>query len=134
LDLPQRFLQAAPAWIFPIAASLALLGGVILVGVLSRFQETVTRGNCLLFGALTSFLLPGSWAVVSTTNRHVLGNGPSAIEAFLRGSPIADTAFLCLIGTMLVPFGMLGGWLLWQAGVAPSPNPAPIAAVEAAFD
>jgi hypothetical protein len=130
---PPEFLRAAPAWIFSIAAGLALFGGAIFVG-LSRLQEMVTRGNCLLFGAATSFTLPGTWAIVSATNRTVLGGGPAAIDAFVSGSPIADPAFFCLVGTLLVPFGLLGGWLLWQAGVAPSPNPVPIAAAEAAFE
>jgi hypothetical protein len=99
---------------FPIAALIAL----VFFGALRAFQAVVTRGNCCFLGAIVGLALP------ATTD-------PFFSET-ISDSVAERFALLFCIGSVLLPLGLLGGWLVWRIGIAPEPQPVPAGAGTAA--
>jgi hypothetical protein len=133
-ELLSRVTIVVVLWIFGTAEALAIILAAAFFSALSCFQERVTRGNCLLLGAVVALLLPGICYSVSLGIGWVFG--PAAMPASeLRDVGLANgvVTFLQMGAMMLLP-GIVGGWLLWQVGVAPTPQFAPVEAAASTFD
>jgi len=97
-----------------------LLGMTYLV--LARRRGFVRRFDCLLLGVILAASLP---AVTMATDVAVDWiQGAVEADAGFTGDSYhgpSDGAFAFLLGVILVPFGMLGGWVFWRIGVRPAP-------------
>jgi hypothetical protein len=131
---PPEFISPAPIWVFSITGALAAAWGALFMKALSYLQDIVSRGNCLFFGATAALLLPGTWAIVGSGITRLFGLRPTILDLIITGSFFVDMGSMFILGSLLMPFGMFGGWLMWQAGIAPTPNPEPIEASATAFD
>jgi hypothetical protein len=107
-------LAAAEAWSMP-------LGTIFLV--VSRLRGTVRRAHCLLLGAFLAFSLPSATYVTSKAIDWAYGATPPSDEDFDFDDEFhgpSDGGLVFVIGLILVPFGMLGGWVFWRVGAYPA--------------
>ncbi len=113
LGMMAGILAAAETW--------AMLLGMIYL-VLARRRGFVRRLDCLLLGVLLAFSLP---AVAMGTDIAVDRiQGVPAVDSGFTGDSYhgpSDGPLALLLGVLLVPFGMLGGWVFWRVGVRPAP-------------
>jgi hypothetical protein len=109
------------------ALSLTIVGGMVFVFRAPRHRRRISRGGCLALGCAVSLLLPSTCAVIGTL---LSGPIPSVWvvgrDLFEAQSIFQSAAMLYIIGAVLVPLGLPGGWLFWRLGVAPAPQPLPL--------
>lgn len=113
LGMMAGILAAAEIW--------SMLLGVIYL-VLARRRGFVRRIDCLLLGVFLAFSLPAAAMATDVAIDRVFGM-PEADPGFIGDSyhGPSDSAFAFILGVLLVPFGMLGGWVFWRIGVRPAP-------------
>ena len=92
-------LLAAIAW--------SLIAGSAYLQIVSRWRGTISRAECIILGVITAATLPTVAFLASPffdwTGENISGRG---VGIFL--------------GIILVPFGLLGGWIFWRLGVRPA--------------
>jgi hypothetical protein len=122
---PARPIPFSPMIVLTCALSLliAILGGFLLLHVMSAGSDRVSRAGCLLAGGGTAFLTPVAVLLVgSTLARQVPVLGDIAGD-LLSAAPSRNCAFLALSGVLMLPFGLPGGWLIWRLAIAPAKAP-----------
>ncbi len=113
LGMMAGILAAAEIWSM-------LLGMIYLV--LARRRGYVRRLDCLLLGVVLAASLPAAALAISTAADWI--SGTPDIDAGFAGDSYhgpSDGGLALLLGVLLVPFGMLGGWVFWRVGVRPAP-------------
>jgi hypothetical protein len=115
-------LAAAEVW--------SVLGGTIFVLVLVWIRGALRRGDCLLLGVLLAFSLPFAALLADAVVDWITGAGPPDAVGWDDFEGPSDQFFAPIIAVILVPFGGLGGWILWRVGVRPArPKPIDVAPV-----
>jgi hypothetical protein len=119
----------AVAIILGCAVAWSLVAGPAYFLGIARLRRHTGRTECLLLGTATAATLPAA-AILTLIAM------PKVLNDYLRigePEPLMELLPYCLvIGLILAPFGLLGGWILWRAGVRPAPLHVPD--VTAVFD
>jgi hypothetical protein len=105
------FLAAAEVW--------SALAGTIFVLVLVWIRGALRRGDCLLLGVLLAFSLPYAVLLADGVVDWVTGATPPEVAWDDFEGP-SDRFFATIVAVILMPFGALGGWILWRVGVRPA--------------
>jgi hypothetical protein len=101
-DLVRLAFIAVPAEIWAIA-----FGSLYLI-ISPRRSGAITRVDCLFLGGLAAALYPPLLAGIALA---MPGTRPFATI----GLPLSAPA-----GLLIVPLGVLGGWIFWRVGVYPA--------------
>jgi len=131
--LPVESFAALTAWTASTWVALAM-GGLAFLHVVSRGGHGIGRASCFACGGGAAFLLPGVfWLAGTMLGWLVAPIGALVADMFSdHQSVFSNIALLALIGTFLLPLGLLGGWLLWRIGIRPSrarPTPSSTATI-----
>jgi hypothetical protein len=112
-----------------IAVAWSLIAGPAYLLTVVRGRRRTGRTECLLLGTGIAASLPtaaiASVALMPEWLYRKLDLGPL--------DPLSQLVSICLVvGLILAPFGLIGGWILWRVAVRPAPLPVPD--VTAVFD
>jgi hypothetical protein len=95
----------------------SLLSGISYLQTVTRIRDRISWTECLFLGSISGFLLPIALRIGDSLLR---GQMP-----VLHGNEINIYA---IMGLIALPFGLVGGLVLWLVGVRPAPVPLPDAA------
>jgi len=105
-----------------VAVGWSLLAGFAYLLAIVRSRGSTGRTECLLLGCGIAFALPN--AVVLAIEK-----APEPIRVWLElgnPDPLGEIMPYTLgVGLFLVPFGLFGGWIFWNAAIRPAPLPLP---------
>lgn len=102
------------------AASLwSLVVGTVYLFVVSRWRSVLSRAECLILGVAAAVILPSVVETVSiVVDAFTMGRDYAISE---RWGIDSETRFFgAILSVALAPFGLSGGWILWQLGVRPA--------------
>jgi uncharacterized membrane protein AbrB (regulator of aidB expression) len=90
--------------------------GLLYLFTICRRRGTVSRRDCLLMGTLLTCCFPVCAGVAAFLMGVSLdtGDGDGLLRQFVT---------FAAVGIMLIPCGLLSGWILWRFGVRPAPEP-----------
>jgi hypothetical protein len=127
-------LLAFCGWVLAAADAWSLTAGSAVLLLIGRLRGTVRRGDCLLLGAGLAFTLPLIANVADTLIDWATAaqNDPDGWTT--RAFEPLPSPFLLMLSAFLTPFGVLGGWVFWRAGVRPAAMPPVDAEVATVFD
>jgi hypothetical protein len=101
------------------------VSALLYVNLVSRFRGSVNVIECIVMGAVVSFLLAGSYFAAVELEQIA----PLPYMVFFPGIVLAvrDNWLLGtgILGAVLAPAGALSGWIFWRIGIAPALPKAP---------
>ncbi len=112
LTLFGGILAAAVVW--------SMLGGTVFLLMLAWMRGALRRGDCLLLGVLLAFTLPFAAFLADAGVNWLTGATPPDAASWDDIEGRSDRAAALFVGIVLIPFGALGGWILWRIGVRPA--------------
>lgn len=110
-------------WIFCAAIAWSVLGGFVLLHAFTRRRGLVDRMTCLAVGTCVAMLLPFAVILIGLAVGRVIEPILGAVMLFASGPPVQGAALYAMVGGLLLPLGVPGGWVLWHVSVRPAPLP-----------
>jgi hypothetical protein len=121
-------LLGAVASILAVAEIWSMIAGTGYL-VFARLRGGIRRAECILLGAFLAFTLPFAADFTTGAIDRMSGMATPEDEWISLEGP-SDSTFALVVGLMLIPFGVVGGWVFWRVGVRPAqPKEADVATV-----
>jgi hypothetical protein len=97
----------------------SLIGGSAYLFLIGRWRGAVRRAECFLLGIVLAATLPFTAVYARQAADWISGSASPLADDWVFASP-SDFDFAVVVAILLVPFGAVGGWVLWRVGVRPA--------------